>query len=71
MEDYKKRFLEEYNDLLKRACKLGTLLNEYEDNKLGFTPNCPYNLLAAQYHAMWSYLYILEQRAEIEKIKLK
>ena len=71
MQDYKERFIKEYKELLERACKLGSMLNKYEDNELEFIPNCPYELLAAQYHSMWSYLYILEQRAKIEKIKLK
>lgn len=71
MQDYKERFIKEYKELLERTCKLGSMLNQYEDNELDFVPTCHYELLAAQYHSMWSYLYILEQRAKIEKIKLK
>ena len=71
MQDYKERFIKEYKELLERACKLGSMLNMYEDDELDFVPSSSYELLAAQYHSMWSYLYILEQRAKIEKINLK
>lgn len=70
MQAYKKRFLKEYNDLLERTGKLGIMLMKYEDNELEFEPDCPFELLEAQYHTMRTYLYILEQRAAIEKIKL-
>lgn len=71
MQDYKERFIKEYKELLERACRLGSMLNDYEYNELDFVPTFSYELLSAQYHAMWTYLYILEQRAKIEKIKLK
>ena len=70
MKSYKKRLIKEYYDLLERTDKLGTLLDKYEDNDLDFELNCPFELLETQYHTMRTYLYILEQRAEIEKINL-
>lgn len=69
MKAYKKRFVKEHNELLERIGKLGTILDKYESNELDFEPNCPFELLEAQYHTMRTYLYILEQRAEIENIK--
>lgn len=71
MLDYKKRFLNEYNELFERICKLGIMLNDYKNNELDFVPDCSFELLQAQYNAMLTYLYILEQRAIIENIKLK
>lgn len=71
MEDYKKRLISEYNELLKRTRKLGIMLDKYENNKLDFELQCSFELLKAQHHAMLSYLYILYQRATIENIKLK
>lgn len=67
---YKKRFIKEYKELLERTCKLGVMLNDYEDNKLDFIPDTSFELLQAQYHTMLSYLYIIEQRASIENINL-
>lgn len=71
MQPYKKRFIKEYNELLERTGKLGIMLYKYEHNELDVNPNCSFELLEAQYHTMRTYLYILEQRAEIEKIKIK
>ena len=68
MLDYKKRVIKEYKELLERTCKLGVMLKRYEDNELDFVPDTPLELLQSQYHAMFTYLYILEQRAEIENI---
>ena len=70
MQHYKERLIKEYNELSERTVKLGIMLRKYEDNVLDFVPDCPFELLEAQYHTMRTYLYILEQRAEIEKIKL-
>ena len=70
MIDYKKRFKKEYKELFERTHKLGVMLQKYEDNELEFEPDCSFELLKSQYHAMLAYLYILEQRAVIENIKL-
>ena len=71
MPDYKKRFIKVYKELVERTYKLGVMLKEYEDNELDFDPNSSFELLQLQYHGMFTYLYILEQIAEIENIKLK
>lgn len=70
MEDYKVRFVKEYNELLERACKLDKMIDKYYVDKLDFKPVCSIELLETQYHIMSAYLFILRQRAEIEKIKL-
>lgn len=70
MKAYKQRMVNEYNELLERTGKLGTMLDKYEANELDFEPSCPFELLEAQYHIMRTYLYILQQRAEIEGVPL-
>ena len=70
MEDYKKRFVKEYNELKERADKLAFMLAKYSNGELDFEPDCPINLLKMQYHAMRTYMHILKLRAEIEDIKL-
>ena len=71
MLDYKKRFIKEYNELFERSYKLGVMIDKYENNELDFVPDSSIELFKAQHHVMLSYLYILEQRAAIENIKLK
>ncbi|MCR5493064.1 MAG: hypothetical protein K6F12_05295 [Streptococcus sp.] len=70
MEAYKERMVNEYNELKERYTKLGDLLFAYMDDELDFEPNCPIDLLEKQWCTMSKYLYILEQRAEIENIDL-
>ena len=70
MEAYKQRMVNEYNELKERTIKLGNMLYKYESGELDFEPTCPINLLKAQRYAMHTYLWILEQRAEIEGIEL-
>lgn len=50
--------------------KLGTMISHYYAGTLDFKPTCPIELLETQYHTMYAYLKILEQRAEIEGIEL-
>ena len=70
MEDYKKRMVEEYQELWPRVVKLENILNRYGKGELDFEPTCPIDLLVAQYHAMSTYLNILNVRAEIEDVDL-
>lgn len=70
MEAYKQRMVNEYNELKERTEKLGDMMLKYEYDELDFEPACPIKLLEAQWHTMRTYLYILEQRAEIENIDL-
>ena len=68
--DYKERFRAEYWQLKTRYEKLNTMLAKYEAGTLNFTPSCSLELLKNQKSAMGSYLYALEDRAQIESIDL-
>ena len=70
MEEYKERFIKEYNELSERVAKLDNTLKKYKNGELALDPNCPYELLYTQLIYMINYLHILERRAEIENIKL-
>lgn len=70
MEDWKKRFVDEYHTLKDKYTKLHKMVVKYEAGTLEFEPNCPLDLLKQQRAAMGQYLYCLELRAEIEKITL-
>ena len=54
----------------ERFQKLDMMIDKYEKGQLEFEPKCPIDLLKGQRSTMWNYLKILEQRAEIEEIKL-
>ena len=70
MEDWKERFKKEYYELRERFRKLDGMINQYEKGQLEFLPKCPIVLLKEQHRIMWNYLSVLENRAEIEEIKL-
>ena len=70
MEDYKQRFTEEYRQLCDRYGKLVNMLDRHANGTLGFTPDCPIELLSKQALAMLDYKAILEERANIEHIIL-
>lgn len=69
-DDYTDRFLAEYYQVETRANKLLYMLEGLEEGKLDFTPRCPKQLLDKQASVMVDYLQILQQRAELENIKL-
>ncbi len=68
--DWKERMKAEYQQLKERYDKLHKMIVKYEAGTLEFTPNCPIDLLKEQAAAMGKYLYVLEVRAQIEKIDL-
>ena len=68
-ETYQDRFVKEYIELKCRYKKLHKMLVKYDAKTLEFTPTCPIEILKAQAKLMRKYLYILEVRAEIEKVK--
>lgn len=76
--DYKDRFEAEYWQTKIRYEKLKTMLNKYEvglqegnvEGRLGFKPNCSFELLREQQSLMGQYLHILELRAVIENVDL-
>ena len=71
MEDYKTRFINEYNELKERYCKLNKILVKEEADTLDFQLTCPIYLLKAQLEVMRTYLHILEVRAELEEVDLE
>lgn len=70
MEDWKERFKKEYYELRERFGKLECMVSKYEKGTLEFKPNCPIDLLKSQASIMYSYLWILQERAKIEGIQL-
>ncbi len=68
-EDFKDRFKAEYYQTKIRYDKLHKMLIKYDAGSLPFEP-ANINLLKDQAAAMGRYLYILETRAEIEKINI-
>ena len=70
MEPWKERFKKEYYELREKFQKLDMMISQYEKVELEFEPKCPIDFLKRQRSVMWEYLSILEQRAEIEEIKL-
>lgn len=69
-DNYKDRFRAEYLQTKLRYQKLHKMIVRYESGTLDFEPSCPLELLKKQASAMGQYLYVLEMRAEIEKIDL-
>ena len=73
-DDYRKRFIAEYQQTKIRYEKLKSFANKIEDAKIiSEEPkhDCPLNILREQQYTMGCYLNILELRAGIEKINLK
>jgi len=71
MKAYKKRMIEEFNQLKQRSNKLEKMLRKYAVGKLEFDPDCPVALLKKQHDAMLEYMECLKQRAIIEDIDLE
>ena len=67
---WQQRFQKEYAELRERYLKLHSMLVKYEAGTLDFKPNCSIELLKKQAKAMGEYLFVLEVRAEIEKISV-
>lgn len=64
-ENWKDKLMAEHQFVSEKQIKLGAVLEAYLENKLDFELNCPIELLFAQFHAMTSYLAILELRINI------
>ena len=69
--DWKERFVAEYWQTKHRYDALHEMVVKYEAGTLDFSPNCPLDLLKEQKAAMGKYLYVLEVRAQIERIALQ
>ena len=69
-ENYKDRFKAEYQQTKIRYEKLHRTLVKYDAGTLTFKPTVDISLLREQAATMGKYLYLLEERAEIESIEL-
>lgn len=69
-EDYKERFMAEYDQVDIRLGKLKAMLEKYKAGTLPFTPDCPIELLARQAEVMTEYKEILVKRSGYESIDL-
>lgn len=70
-EDYKERFKSELAQAAIRLKKLKTMLEEWDDGKLNFTPTCPRYLYDRQVAAMEEYVGVLTVRAALEDVDLR
>jgi len=68
--DFKERAIAEYWQLKIRCEKLEAMCKGYRAGTLGFTPNCPVELLEKQLGYMQDYMAVLELRADVEGIDL-
>ena len=69
-EDFKERFIAEYQQTKIRYDKLHKMIVKYEAGTLPFTPVTPLEVFKKQASHMGNYLYILELRAQLEGIEL-
>ena len=70
-DDYKERFVAEYQQLTIRINKLDKLVRDYADGKLTFKPASRIDVLVRQKLYMLRYAKILEDRAKTEGIELE
>lgn len=70
-DDYKERFIAEYNQVLIRTRKLKIVIDNYYNNKLAFELSTPINILEDQYNSMVTYCDLLVKRANLENITLR
>ena len=68
--DYKDRFKAEYYQLEYRYNKLKKRMDDWDADKLSFTPTCNRDIYTSQIVSMGVYLNVLRQRAEIENVEL-
>ena len=68
--DYKERFKAEYWQNKIRYDKLKAMCDKWDKGELNFTPTCPRAIYDVQLKAMATYLNVLEQIAELEKVNL-
>lgn len=74
-DDYKQRFIAEYEQTKIRYEKLKELNTKIEAHRRNFyilepKHDCPFDVLREQQAAMGQYLHILELRAALENIEL-
>ena len=71
MNDYKERFVNEYNELKERRTKLYNMLVKYKNGMLDFEPTSSFDILMKQYIVMTEYQKTLEERSILEAIFLE
>jgi hypothetical protein len=71
MEDYQKRYVDEYRQLSDRIDKLADIIKRHRNGELDFELNCPVDLLTRQLGIMMSYKDALKLRASFENIDLE
>lgn len=69
--DYKERFIAEYQQLVIRYNGLKKMLINWGRNELAFVPICPRSTYNMQIKAMTDYIAALEARAVMEGINLQ
>ena len=69
-EDYKERFLAEYQQLKIRYDGLCNMIDKWDKEELNFKPICHRSVYDLQLKAMKDYLVVLAERAIIEGIEL-
>ena len=68
--DYKERFIAEYQQLVIRYKGLKTMLDNWDKGELSFVPTCPRSTYNMQIKSMADYIAVLEARAVMEGIDL-
>jgi hypothetical protein len=68
--DYKERFIAEYQQVAIRYKSLKATLAKWDNDELSFNPTCPRSIYNMQIRAMTDYIAVLEARAVMEDIKL-
>ena len=70
--DYKERFIAEYQQVKIRRDKLQNMVNRWDNPnvELAFTPTCPRSTYDLQIRAMNDYIAVLEARAVMEGVTL-
>lgn len=69
-DDYKERFVAEYEQLTIRYKWLKNMLYRWDRGELNFKPTCPRSLYNLQIKTMEDYIAVLQTRAAIEGIVL-
>lgn len=68
--DYKERFKAEYYQLVIRYRKLQSMVINWDNKRLMFTPTCPRSTYILKLKAMEDYVAVLEAMAVMEHIDL-
>lgn len=69
-QDYKDRFVAEYQQLTIRADRLSVMILKAENGQLDFVPATPLWMLKQQLNMMEGYKVCLELRAQLEGIEI-